>query len=157
MTEIKNPTRSPQDRMMAEVVNGADDGESMDFSAKAILGRGCDPQMAFRASKIMPALLGGVEFVSCTNDDDFVEKLRERAWSVVFFAPGACRYSAARMPIPGGRAHTKGWSLEEYRALVRQYQGDEITIVETTDESEIVPRLRQALLQSRDKAAPDEC
>ena len=142
---------------MAEVVNGADDGKSVDFSAKAILARGCDPQMARRASEVMPALLGGVEVVSCTNDDDFVEKLRERAWSVVFFAPGACRYNAARMPIPGGRAHTMGWGLEEYRALVRQYQGDLISIVETTDEREIVPRLRQALLQSRDKAAPDEC
>ncbi len=157
MSEIKDPTESAQDRMMAEVVSGADEGKSMDFSAKAILARGCDPQMALRASKVMPTLLGGVEFVSCTNDDDFVEKLRERAWSVVFFAPGACRYNAAHMPIPGGRAHTKGWGLEEYRALVRQYQGDQISIVETTDEREIVARLRQALLQSRDKVAPDEC
>ena len=157
MSEIKNPTQSPQDRMMAEVVQGAGDGEPMDFSAKSILARGCDPQMARRASKVMPALLGGVELVSCTNDDDFVEKLRERVWSVVFFAPGACRYSAAQMPIPGGRAHTMGWGLAEYRALVRQYQGDQISIVETTDEQEIVPRLKQALLQSRDKAAPDEC
>jgi len=157
MTEIKDPTQSPQDRLMAEVVNGADDGKFVDFSAKAILARGCDPQMALRASKVMPALLGGVEFVSCTNDDDFVEKLRERAWSVVFFAPGACRYNAARMPIPGGRAHTRGWGLAEYRALVRQYQGDQISIVETTNEREIVPRLRQELLQSRDKSAPDEC
>ena len=141
---------------MAEVVSGADEGKSMDFSAKAILARGCDPQMASRASKIMPGLLGGVEFVSCTNDDDFVEKLRERAWSVVFFAPGACRYHAARMPIPGGREHTRGWSLAEYRALVRQYQGDQIAIVETTDEREIVPRLKQALLQSTDETATDE-
>ena len=150
MTEIKDPTPSAQDQMMAEVVQGAGDGESMDFSAKAILARGCDPQMALRASKVMPALLGGVEFVSCTNDDDFVEKLQQRAWSVIFFAPGACRFNAARMPIPGGRAHTMGWGLEEYRALVRQHQGDQIPIVETTDEQEIVPRLKQALLQSRD-------
>ena len=157
MTEIKDPTQSPQDRMMAEVVQGADDEASVDFSAKAILVRGCDPQMAERASKVMPALLGGVEIVSCTNDDDFFEKLRERAWSVVFFAPGACRYNAAQMPIPGGRAHTRGWGLAEYRALVRQHQGDQIPIVETTDEREIVPRLRQALLQSKDKAAADEC
>ncbi len=157
MSEIKNPTQSPQDRMMAEVVQGADDGVAIDFSAKTILARGCDPQMAHRASKVMPALLGGVQLVSCTDDDDFVVKLRERAWSVVFFAPGACRYNAANMPIPGGRAHTMGWGLAEYRALVRQHQGDGVSIVETTDEREIVPRLRQALLQSRDKAAPDEC
>jgi hypothetical protein len=134
--------------MMAEVVQGAGDEEPMDFSAKSILARGCDPQMARRASKVMPTLLGGVQLVSCTDDDDFIAKLRERSWSVVFFAPGACRYGAARMPIPGGRAHTKGWGLAEYRALVRQYQGDQVPIVETADEQEIVPRLRQALLQS---------
>ena len=142
---------------MAEVVQGAGDEEPIDFSAKSILARGCDPEMARRASKVMPALLGGVEFVSCTNDDDFVEKLRERAWSVVFFAPGACRFDEARMPIPGGRAHTMGWGLEEYRALVQQYQGDQVSIVETTDEQEIVPRLKQALLESRDKAVPNKC
>jgi hypothetical protein len=157
MTKIKDPTQSPQDRMMAEVVQGADAGVAMDFSAKTILARGCDPQMARRASQVMPTLLGGVQLVSCTDDDDFVAKLRERPWSVVFFAPGACRYNAAHMPIPGGRAHTKGWGLAEYRALVRQYQGDQIPIVETTDEREIVPRLRQALLQSRDNADRDEC
>ena len=157
MTELKDPIPSPQDRMMADVVQSAGDAESIDFSAKTILVRGCDPQMARRASEVMPALLGGVGFVSCTDDDDFVAKLRERPWSVVFFAPGACRYNAARMPIPGGRAHTRGWGLAEYRALVRQYQGDQIPIVETTDEREIVPRLRQALLQSTDKIAPDEC
>ena len=142
---------------MAEVVQGADDEASVDFSAKAILVRGCDPQMALRASEVMPALLGGVELVSCTDDDDFLEKLRERVWSVVFFAPGACRYNAAQMPIPGGRAHTRGWGLAEYRALVRQHQGDQIPIVETTDEREIVLRLKQALLQSTDKTATDEC
>jgi len=155
MTEIKEPKQSPQDRMMAEVVRGAGDGRSMNFSAKSILARGCDPEMARRASKSMPPLLGNVEFVSCTNDDDFVEKLQERSWSVVFFAPGACRYDAARMPIPGGREHTTGWSLADYRALVRQHQGEQISIVETVDEREILPRLRQALLESEDKARPD--
>ena len=157
MTDIETPIPSSRDRLMGEVVQGAGDGESIDFSAMTILARGCDPQMALRASKVMPALLGDVEFVSCTDDDDFVAKLRQRRWSVVFFAPGACRYSAARMPIPGGRAHTTGWGLAEYRALVRHHQGDEIPIVETTDEREIVPRLMQALLQSRDKASPDGC
>lgn len=153
MTEIKVGKGSAQDRMMAEVVEGASDADSLDFSAKAILARGCDPQMALRASTVMPPLLGGVEFVSCTNDDDFVEKLKERDWSVVFFAPGACRYNAANMPIPGNRPHTAGWSLEEYRALVRKHQGDQICIVETTDEREIIPRLKQALFQARDKSA----
>lgn len=156
MTEIKSSKGSAQDRMMAEVVEGASNADSLDFSAKAILARGCDPQMALRASTVMPPLLGGVEFVSCTNDDDFVEKLQARAWSVIFFAPGACRYNAAKMPIPGARAHTMGWGMEEYRALVRQYQGDQICIVETTDEREIIPRLKQALIQSEDKANSDK-
>jgi hypothetical protein len=155
MTKIKNPIQSAQDRMMAEITQDTSNLESINFSAKAILARGCDPQMALRASKVMPTLLGGVEFVSCTDDDDFVTKLRERQWSLIFFAPGACRYNTARMPIPGGRAHTKGWGLAEYRALVRQHQGDQIPIVETTDEREIVSRLRQALLQSSDKVTPD--
>ena len=154
MAESKGPIQSARDRMMAEIAEGVREGESIDFSAKRILARGCDPQMALRASKVMPSLLGGVELVSCTDDDEFVAKLRERQWSVVFFAPGACRYHAARMPIPGGRAHTRGWSLAEYRALVRQHQGEEIQIVETTDEREIVPRLRQALLQSRGGSIP---
>jgi len=147
MTETKPPIDSARDRMMDKVVEGADPGASVDFSAKAILARGCDPQMALRASKVMPGLLGGVEFVACTDDEDFVAKLRERRWSVVFFAPGACRYHAARMPIPGSSTETKGWSLAEYRDLVRQHQGDQIPIVETTDEKEIVPRLKLALLQ----------
>ena len=68
MTVIKDPTQSPQDRMMAEIVQGAGDEQPVDFSAERILARGCDPQMAHRASKVMPALLGGVEFVSCTDD-----------------------------------------------------------------------------------------
>ncbi len=157
MTEFKNPRPSSRDRMMDEVVQGAGDGEALDFSSMTVLTRGCDPQMALRASRVMPALLGDVEFVSCTDDDEFVAKLRQRRWSVVFFAPGACRFNAARRPIPGGRAHTRGWGLVEYRALVRRHQGDEIPIVETTDEREIVPRLLQALLQSRDKGDPDGC
>jgi hypothetical protein len=150
MGQSKEIPRSARDRMMDEVVQGAESESSVDFSAKHILARGCDPQMALRASKVMPTLLGGVEFIACSDDDDFIAKLRERQWSVVFFAPGACRYNAAGMAIPGARTHTEGWRLEDYRALVREHQGDEIQIVETTDEREIIPRLRQALLHSRD-------
>jgi hypothetical protein len=152
MTNRKSPILPTRDRMMGEVVEGADSGDSIDFSAKNILARGCDPQMALRASTVIPDLLGGVEVVSCTDDDSFVALLRERQWSVVFFAPGACRYNAAQMPIPGSRTHTRGWGLTEYRALVRKHQGEQISIVETTNEREIVPRLREALLQSRDKS-----
>ena len=146
----KDESQSAHDRMMDEVIQGAESGSILDFSMKQILARGCDPQMALRASKLMPKMLGGVKFIACIDDDDFIAKLRERQWSVVFFAPGACRYNAAGMSIPGARAHTKGWGLEEYRALVREHQGDGIQIVETTDEREIIPRLRQALLQSKD-------
>jgi hypothetical protein len=131
--------------MMGEISEGRSKKTGGDNSAKSILARGCDPQMAIRASKVLPQQLGNPELVSCTDDDDFIAKLQERRWSVVFFAPGACRYSAANMQIPGARHHTKGWSLAEYRTLVRTHQGEDIPIVETTEEREIIPRLRQAL------------
>jgi hypothetical protein len=154
MADNKSPIQSARDQMMGEVVEGAREGECIDFSVKSILARGCDPQMALRASKVMPSLLGGVELVSCTDDEDFIAKLRERKWSVVFFAPGACRYNAANRPIPGATSHTSGWGLAEYRVLVRRHQGKGIQIVETTEEREIIPLLRRALLQSRDSSSP---
>ena len=80
-----------------------------------------------------------------TNDEDFIEKLQSREWSVVFFAPGACRFSAANQPIPGGSTQTNGWTLEEYRELVRKHQSDKIQIVETPDERETVSLLNEAL------------
>ena len=90
MVESKGPIQSARDRMMGEIAEGTQEGESIDFSAKSILARGCDPQMALRASKVMPSLLGGVELVSCTDDDEFHrEAAREtvvcgllRPWSV---------------------------------------------------------------------------
>ena len=94
--------------------------------------------------------------VSSTDDHDFVAKLESgaAAWDVVMFAPGACRYSRANQPIPGGSAETRGWGLAEYRALVRKHLGDGVPIVETTEEREIVPRLRVAL--GLDDAPRDE-
>ena len=56
MTVIKDPTQSPQDRMMAEIVQGAGDEQPVDFSVESILARGCDPQMAHRASTVMPTV-----------------------------------------------------------------------------------------------------
>ena len=41
--------------------------------------------------------------------------------------------------------HTAGWNLEQYRDAVREHQGADIKIVETTAEGEIVPLLRAAL------------
>ena len=154
MAESKGPIQSARDQMMGEVVEGVREGEFVDFSAKSILARGCDPLMALRASKVMPSLLGGVELVSCTDDEDFISKLRARKWSVVFFAPGACRYNAANRQIPGAISHTSGWGLAEYRVLVRHHQGEDIQIVETTEEREIIPLLTRALVQSRDSSIP---
>ena len=149
MANIQKQKDVSRDRMMDEIAEGTGESEFIDFSGKSILVRGCDPQMAIRASNMLPPHLGNPEFVSCTDDDDFLSKLRGRKWSVIFFAPGACRYSAAMMPIPGARSHTMGWSLDQYRNLVRKYQGQDIQIVETTEEREIIPRLRSALSKAK--------
>ena len=88
---------------------------SADNSRKSILARGCDPFASLQASKAIPPLIGNPEYVPTTNDADFIEKLRSRDWSVIFFAPGACRFSAAKQPIPSGNSQTQGWTLEQYR------------------------------------------
>jgi hypothetical protein len=66
-------------------------------------------------------------------------------YQAVFFAPGACRFSAARQAIPGGNAATRGWSLEQYREAVRTHLGPDVPIVEALDEADVVPNLRAAL------------
>jgi hypothetical protein len=121
-----------------------------DNSHKSILARGCDPHASLQASRAIPPLIGNPEYVPTTNDDEFVEQLQSRAWSVVFFAPGACRFSAANSPIPGSSTQTKGWSLDEYRELVHSHQGDGIQIVEALDERETVTLLEQALRNAPD-------
>ena len=120
----------------------------MNHSNKSILARGCDPIASQQASKAIPPLIGNPEYVPTTNDADFIEQLKSRKWSVVFFAPGACRFSAARRPIPGGISETKGWTLEQYRELVREHQGDTVQIVETQDERETVGLLSRALYRA---------
>jgi hypothetical protein len=117
----------------------------VDNSKRSILARGCDPVASSRAAKAIPPLIGNPEYVPTTDDEEFIEKLRSRQWSVVFFAPGACRFSAASQPIPGGNAATQGWTLEQYRQLILRHQGDAIQIVETMDENATVGLLRQAL------------
>ncbi len=118
---------------------------SVDNSRKSILARGCDPIASLEASRAIPPLIGNPEYVPTTNDEEFVEKLQSRSWSVVFFAPGACRFSAASQPIPGGNSQTQGWALEQYRELVRKHQGNQIQIVETPEERETVSLLKEAL------------
>jgi hypothetical protein len=101
--------------------------------------------MGRRAIELLSPILGKPEMVSVTNDDDFITELQKKKWSVIHFAPGACRYDSTKSPIPGSSTLTKGWGLAEYRNLVRKHQGEYIKIVETTDERQIVPLLRKAL------------
>jgi hypothetical protein len=122
-----------------------------DNSDKSILVRGCDPEMGKRAMELLPPILGNPEMYSVTNDDDFITELQRKQWSIIHFAPGACRYDATKSPIPGSVSLTKGWGLAEYRSLVKKYQGKGVKIVETTDERQIIPLIRKALLNSMKK------
>ena len=65
--------------------------------------------MALRV-QMLPPHLGSPQLVSATHDDDFIEKLRSKRWSVAF-APGACRYDGEK-PIPGATEHAGGaWRI----------------------------------------------
>ena len=134
-----------RDILIGHINDGIDTTQIGDNSNKSILVRGCDPVMGRRAIKLLPPILGNPEMVSVTNDDDFIPELQRKKWSVILFAPGACRYDARTLPIPGSRSQTKGWGLTDYRNLVREHQGEDINIVETTDERQIVYLLREAL------------
>ena len=122
----------------------------VDNSRKSLLARGCDPSASLEASRAIPPLVGNPEYVPTTNDQEFIEKLQSRRWSIVFFAPGACRYGAADQQIPGGISQTQSWTLEQYRSLVREHQGDGIQIVETLEERKTVGLLREALEKARE-------
>ncbi len=119
-----------------------------DHSNKKILARGCDPGASFYASKAIPPLIGNPMYVPTTDDADFIKKLKTSKWSVIYFAPGACRFSASNRPIPGGIEGTRGWTLEQYRELIYKYQGQEVQIVETIEERETVGLLLKALEES---------
>lgn len=121
-----------------------------DHSNKSILARACDPTMSKEAAKSIPPLIGNPEYIPATNDVDFIQQLKSRQWSVVFFAPGACRLNAARHPIPGGTEDTIGWTLEQYRELVRKYQGNDVQIVESMEELKTIGLLRAALENARE-------
>ena len=134
-----------RDKLINDISDGIGSSQVGDNSNKSILARGCDPEMGRRAVELIPPILGKPEMVAVTNDDDFIRELKKKKWSVVHFAPGACRYDASKSPIPGSCDLTNGWGLEQYRELVRKYQGEDIKIIETTDESQIIPLLRKAL------------
>jgi len=138
-----------RDRLMRLISDGIDVTQISDNSKKSILIRGCDPEMGRRAIELLTPVLGNPEMVSVTNDDDFITELQKKKWSVIHFAPGACRYDSTESPIPGSHTQTKGWRLTEYKALVKKYQGQDIKIVETAYEREIVPLLKKALRITR--------
>lgn len=121
----------------------------IDNSNKSILARGCDPALSLKFSKVVPPLIGNAEYIPTTTDADFIEKLKSHKWSVVYFAPGACRFSAAKRQIPGGNNDTKGWTLEEYKALIHQLQGEDIQIVESIYQQGAIELLNEALLKAR--------
>ena len=98
-----------RDRMMGEIASaGSAACENGDASGKKVLTRGCDPVMAERAGKMLPPMLGNVQMVGVTDDDTFFRLLETEQFDVVLFAPGACRYNAARQPIPGGNEQSEG-------------------------------------------------
>ena len=134
-----------RDILIGHIRDGIDNTQVGDNSNKSILARGCDPEMGRRAIELLSPILGNPEMLSVTNDDDFIIELKRKKWTVIHFAPGACRYDATKSPIPGNRSLTQDWGLAEYRNLVRKYQGEDIKIVETTNESQIIPLLRKAL------------
>ena len=94
---------------------------------------------------MLPPMLGGAQILTATDDDHFIKLLSgDVKFDVIFFAPGACRWSAAKKPIPGGNSATAGWGIDQYKAFAREKQPD-ARIVETVEEREIVPLLRSAL------------
>lgn len=131
-------------KIKEELVNNVPQ-TAADNSNKSILARGCDPHLSAYAQQALPPLMGNPEYVPVTDDVEFERLLRERKWSVVYFAPGACRFSAAKMQIPGGKTETRGWTLDEYKALVKELQGDNVQIVETPYEHESVAKLIEGL------------
>lgn len=124
--------------------------QTADNSKKRILARGCSPELSLRFSKVVPPLVGNAVYIPVTDDVEFVKKLKSEKWSVVYFAPGACRYDAAKMQIPGGNSETAGWSLDQYKKLIYKLQGDDIQIVESIYEEGAIEMLNNALANARE-------
>ena len=124
--------------------------DTLDHSKKRILARGCDPHLSLAFSKKIPPYIGNPEYVPTTNDEDFFHKLNTEKWSVVYFAPGACRYSAAKKRIPGTNQETKTWTLDEYKKLALKLQGEDIQFAESIYEEDSIEKLKEALALAKD-------
>ncbi|MCT4624503.1 MAG: hypothetical protein N4A46_12855 [Schleiferiaceae bacterium] len=140
MNSIKSQTKNEKNMNTIEIV---------DNSKKRILARGCDPQLTQSFGKMISPQIGNPEYVGVSNDVEFLEKLKTEQWSVIYFAPGACRFSDAKMPIPGGNMDTQGWTLEDYKKVIIEYQSEDIQIAESLYESESLNELVKALTKSK--------
>jgi hypothetical protein len=72
-----------RDSMMNEIAGGGGGGASCadgDASKKSVLVRGCDPQMAERAGKMLPPMLGNTQILGVTDDDTFFKLLRQQTF-----------------------------------------------------------------------------
>ena len=116
-----------------------------DARGRVVLARGCDPRMAAHSQTMLPPLLSGATIIATTDDEAFFRELAApRRLDAVLLAPGACRWSAARQPIPGGNARTAGWGVDEYTVAVGKVHPG-VPVVATASEAEVVPLLRAAL------------
>ncbi len=147
---IQNTDHNKSKNTLIENTMKQENSTLTDNSKKTILARACDPSAAVGFAKMISPLIGNAEYIPTTDDADFIEKLKTQKWSVVFFAPGACRFSAAKQAIPGGNAGTAGWTMEQYKDLVHKLQGADVQIVETFDEQETIGLLNKALLTARE-------
>ena len=133
--------------MLDAVKAGAGDDAVQDMTHKHLLLRGCDPVMAERAKGFIPQLLGNVQMTAVTDDDTFMKLLRsDTVFDVIGFAPGAMRWDARKMPIPGSNIETEGWDIACYKKEIRKLRGSSVPVVGTADEHELVPMLRRALM-----------
>ncbi len=134
-----------------KLINKSDMTEiKMDNSNKRILARGCDPELSLKFSKAVPPMIGNAEYIPTTDDVDFIEKLKSQKWSVIYFAPGACRLNAVKKQLPGGSIDTQGWLLDDYKKLIYELQGSDIQIVESIYEEGAIELLNSALTNAKE-------
>ena len=120
------------ERNVNNIAIGAQGEAVMDNSGKSILVRGCDPVMAKKQEKWYLHNFGNPKFVACTNMT-FLEKISDKKWALYFLHQVLVDIMLQKQPMPGGRAATKGWGLDQYEQLVRERQGEDVQIVETVE------------------------